>query len=347
MKKRCVYTVLFGNYESLNEQNIAKESNIDFLCFTDNQDLKSKTWKIIYTNPILPRDAVRSSRIVKICPHRYLADYDESLYIDNSIQLQVKPEFIFSDLLESSIDFVLMKHSFRETVLDEFYEVNRLNYDYADRIIEQMNDYSVTSPQIFKQKPYWGGFLLRRHNVPLIIQAMEDWNSQVLRYSRRDQLSLNYIIDKYNLTINALDIDIFASIYHRWPISDRLAPRTVINDSKQVEFHNSILMDLKQEIVDYHQQFQRLESQLVESETAMREKERQILTLQKKIENSIDENKEINEKLNKAEFELNEIKVSKVYRAALQFRKARLIALPKNSKREQLMRYVWNFLRGR
>ncbi|HPG20586.1 MAG TPA: DUF616 domain-containing protein, partial [Flexilinea sp.] len=197
MEKRCVYTTLFGDYELINEQGVAKESEIDFLCFTDNPDLKSKTWKIIYTEPIFPLDSTRNSRSVKICPHRHLPDYDLSLYIDNSVKLLVKPETIFNDLLNPEVDFALMKHSFRKTVLDEFIEVNYLRFEFIDRIVEQLNDYKALSPHILNQKPYWTGFLLRRHNVPLIAKAMEDWLFQILRYSRRDQLSLNYIIDKY------------------------------------------------------------------------------------------------------------------------------------------------------
>src|SRR5690606_12290848 len=44
--KRVVYTAIMGRYEDLVEQPMAAESDIDFVCFTDNQDVKSSTWKV-------------------------------------------------------------------------------------------------------------------------------------------------------------------------------------------------------------------------------------------------------------------------------------------------------------
>ena len=39
----CVYTVLFGDYEELNEQQVSAQSSVDFICFTDNTALRSET----------------------------------------------------------------------------------------------------------------------------------------------------------------------------------------------------------------------------------------------------------------------------------------------------------------
>ena len=57
--KFCVYTVLLGNYEDFNEQPVAKDSAIDFFCFTDDPALQSSTWKLIRVEPILPMDHAR------------------------------------------------------------------------------------------------------------------------------------------------------------------------------------------------------------------------------------------------------------------------------------------------
>ena len=47
--KYIVYTALFGKYDKLLEiHNINK--HIDYVCFTDNKDLTSKTWNIIYVS---------------------------------------------------------------------------------------------------------------------------------------------------------------------------------------------------------------------------------------------------------------------------------------------------------
>ena len=261
MEKRCVYTTLFGDYELINEQEVAKESDIDFLCYTDNPDLQSDTWKILYTEPIFPLDPIRNSRFVKICTHRYLPDYDSSLYIDNSVKLLVKPEIIFNDLLYPEVSFVLMKHSFRDTVLDEFNEVNRLKYEFLDRLLEQLNDYNLVYPNILMKKPYWTGFLIRRHNNSLLNKAMEDWFFQILRYSRRDQLSLNYIVENYNLNVSSLDMDNHLSIYHKWPTSNRLK-LNIVPDTGIKGVYPSAL-DLSKETLEVNRHQKMIESQLL------------------------------------------------------------------------------------
>src|SRR5262245_53176260 len=101
----CVYTSLLGRYERLNEQPVAAQSKIDFLCFTDNSDLTSKTWKVVKVDPTFMNDPVRSQRIIKLSPHDFCGDYDTSLYIDNSVILTVKPEDIFERYKEH-LDFL-------------------------------------------------------------------------------------------------------------------------------------------------------------------------------------------------------------------------------------------------
>ena len=47
MEKICVYTCIAGDYDDLNEV-LVKEEGIDYICFTNNKKIKSKTWKVIY-----------------------------------------------------------------------------------------------------------------------------------------------------------------------------------------------------------------------------------------------------------------------------------------------------------
>lgn len=218
-KKLCVYTVLIGDHELLNEQPIVKDSHVDFICFTDNKELVSQSWKLRHIKPVFAFDAARSSRIPKICPHRFLPEFDTSLYIDNTIVLKKTPEVIFEDLMgNSNVDFVCINHSYRETVLDEFSEVAHSQYDNLAIIAEQLNAYYLSDPDVLGEKPLKGGFLLRNHHSPAIVDAMEEWLAHVLRYSRRDQLSLNYILRRKKVAIEKLNIDVRDTEYFDWPV---------------------------------------------------------------------------------------------------------------------------------
>ena len=152
----CVYTALIGGYEKLNEQPVALRSKIDFVCFTDDRNLASKTWKIVTINPTFKRDPVRSQRVIKLSPHDYCVDYDVSCYVDNSIILTVRPEDIF-DRYHEHLDFLIPTHSYRNSVLDEFREINRRGLANPTRINEQVRHYADTNGNCLKERPYWAG----------------------------------------------------------------------------------------------------------------------------------------------------------------------------------------------
>jgi len=294
-----------GNYEKLNEQSVANESIIDFICFTDDKYLTSSTWKIVHVDPILPLDFTRSARTIKICPHRFLPNYNTSLYIDNSVTLKVIPEKIFEDLIDEDYDLICMRHSYRETVLDEFEEVLRLRYDKEDIILEQLNAYNLIAPEVLSQKPYWSGFLVRKHNKKIVKVSMDDWLAQVMRYSRRDQLSMNYIICKYALNVKELAHDNFSTNYHQWPTSTRYGQPSITSDlisstdshisARSLEINGSILSEdlhdseepLSTQIANRDQTIHTLITKIVEHVQSVQALSAQVLEKEQKIQSLI------------------------------------------------------------
>lgn len=62
--KSCAYTVLIGNYEPLNEQPVAADSDLPFICLTDDRALTSSTWTVVQVEPAFPMDPIRSQRLL-------------------------------------------------------------------------------------------------------------------------------------------------------------------------------------------------------------------------------------------------------------------------------------------
>jgi hypothetical protein len=212
----CVYTCLIGATEMLNEQPVAAASSIPFICFTDDPDRRSQTWQMRPISPLFELDPVRSQRAVKLRPHEYLPNFDVSLYIDNSVLLDKLPEDLIAEHLPQS-GLCLAEHSFRDTVLDEFLAVSTDGLDDQTRIFEQLNHYALSCPDVLQEKPYWGGILLRDHRNPALRDMLELWFAHVQRYSRRDQLSINFALRRAGLTPDVLSIDNHRSSYHTWP----------------------------------------------------------------------------------------------------------------------------------
>jgi hypothetical protein len=217
--KACVYTCLFGDYERLSVQPVAWFSKVPFICFTDNPRLRSRSWTIVPVDPFVPNDPARSSRHPKICAHRYLADYDLSLYIDNSVRLRRTPEAIFRNLFHSQPHkMACMHHSFRTTVREEFEAVRQLAFD-PDHVLDAQIAAYEGAGRSLDEKPIWGGFLMRRHKDEDVVRCMERWFQEVSQRSRRDQLSFNYAAEQSGLSFTAHAFEIHKTPFHKWPVS--------------------------------------------------------------------------------------------------------------------------------
>lgn len=214
--RRAVYTVLMGGYEQLNHESARFDSDVDFLCLTDDAALTSDTWSIVPVQPALPADPVRSQRLLKIVGHPVLDDYDETLYVDNAVLLRQDPTAILDAWLADH-DFALHAHSYRDRVGDEFDKVLELNYDDASRITEQLLHYSAIVPETIDARPLWTALLARRR-TPELAAAMRTWADHVLRYSRRDQLSIDVALRTQPIRTKVIEADNFDAETHRWPV---------------------------------------------------------------------------------------------------------------------------------
>jgi hypothetical protein len=218
-ERRCVVTVLVGGYEELVEQPVRSSSALDFVCLTDDPELESATWEIRRIRPILPADPVRSAREVKIRLHRHLDDYDTSLYIDNAVLLLRAPEDVLDALLPPGCPMALPEHSFRSTVRAEFDVVGHGRLDARHRLAEQLAAHREHDPDALELRPCWAGIIARRHHEVAVVDAMERWYAEVLRYSRRDQLSLHSALRAAGLTPIVHQLDNHESPFHRWPVA--------------------------------------------------------------------------------------------------------------------------------
>ena len=223
--RRVVYTCIMGGYEALMEQPVAADSGTDFVCITDDPTLRSEKWQIRTVESALPMDSARSSRAPKILAHRFLPDYDESLYVDNTVLLKEPPEMIFDELLPASAHMGLVKHSFRGALEEEFHAVVEAGVDAPWVCDEQMDHYRSINPEVLGQQTIWCGMLLRRHQVPTVQRSMERWWEHVLRYSRRDQLSFPFVLSQSSASAVVHDIDNHQSRFHQWPLWRSGGPR--------------------------------------------------------------------------------------------------------------------------
>jgi hypothetical protein len=194
-RRAVVYTCMFGYSECFNDFRYEGKENIDFICFTDDPELTSTFWDMkVVPSGLL--DPARAAKQFKALPHRFLPDYDWSLYIDNTVRLKVSPKVIFDRFLAKAAfpsPYICFRHYARNCVYDEADQVLREGVDDPVRVHAQMNLYRRLGYPANNGLAK-GAFILRRHREPILQPIMESWYQQVLCYSKRDQLSLNPVM---------------------------------------------------------------------------------------------------------------------------------------------------------
>lgn len=201
--KTVVYTCITGGYDSLKEPNIVSK-DVDYICFTDNLNLKSPVWQI---KPI-PEELkflsnVKKQRIVKICPHRYLSEYDVSVWVDGHIYIIGDINEFISQYDLNKCSFYTRVHPSRKCIYDEAEAVIKMNKDSIDVVNRQI--------QRYKQENYpkkigmmETGIILRKHNAKICKLLCNLWASELLKESHRDQLSFNYACWKMKFVAGVL-----------------------------------------------------------------------------------------------------------------------------------------------
>lgn len=225
-RRVAVYTAIFGGYEDLLErESVADRNNADgadYYCFTD-RTLRGRGWHVIEMAAPFPDDPVRSARLVKILGHSSLKGYDTWLWLDNRVRLKIAPELLVRDWLSRS-DLALPAHDHRETVADEFKQVLRYGLDSPAVVRRQLAAYSSYANATLEQLPLWTAILARR-NIDSVRELAECWAAEVLRHSRRDQLSIRYAMHRHpDVEVNVIRVRNRESELHTW-LTEESFPR--------------------------------------------------------------------------------------------------------------------------
>lgn len=215
--KKVIYTCITGNYEPLDDPFVIS-SGFDYVCFTDSNTIKSDIWKI---RPIPSElnglSAVKKQRCIKVNAHKYLSEYDLSIWVDGSVKLKGDAnQFIEEKCGDSSISIFVPKHPSRNCIYDEMNTCIRMKKDTAEHIEPQRKRYLAEGfPK--KYGLVQSNIMVRRHNSPDCIKVMTAWWAEIEKGSHRDQLSFNYAMWKnQDVKMAYLDKTTCCSKWFKW-----------------------------------------------------------------------------------------------------------------------------------
>lgn len=192
-QRLVVYTVLTGAKEALGDPLSTLEPGgertdlqIDWVCFTDNPQLRSERWQIRLLDEPLPPE--RSSRRPKCLPHEYLADWEHSLYIDNIVRFSRLPTAAEIGLGASLRAF---RHATRKDPMSEAEAIVQLGYESVDTLAAQLDFYRERGLLQKIEQLSTCTLILRRHQEPQVRRLGQLWWEQFLLWGKRDQMSFD------------------------------------------------------------------------------------------------------------------------------------------------------------
>lgn len=210
-KRIVVYTVIMGDYDYLKDPEYVME-NCDYICFTNNPDLKSDIWEIRYdSNTEL--DNTRWQRRHKVLAHEYLPDtYEWCIYVDGNVRITGDLRKYINLESGGKKPILCLKHPTRNTVYEEAEECIRLGKDLPEVIEKQMERYRKEGYKADNGLVVTN-VLVRKHTDKNVIKLMNLWWEEIERNSKRDQLSFNYACWKLGINYDVSELKCWRSPY--------------------------------------------------------------------------------------------------------------------------------------
>lgn len=205
-KSKVLYTCITGGYEDLLLQEYLNPE-WDYVCFTDSEKLlhyrNYGAWQI-RTLGFNELDNTRNNRWHKTHPHVLFPDYMESIYIDGNIILTDGQ--VFEEISNKKTNLIIPEHWRDDCIYKEIKNVRENGFDTEENLLKikeflLMNNF----PEHYGLNE--NNLIYRLHNDSKIIKIMNEWWSFIKDYSKRDQLSLSYVLYKNGIKPSEIGIE--------------------------------------------------------------------------------------------------------------------------------------------
>ncbi len=196
----AIYTAIVGDYDYLKLPEEISD-DIDYILFTDQTTVDTGVFEV-RPLPYFDADKTRSARYVKTHPHILLPDYDIVFWLDASIMIVDDILPIIQGFIDSGKPVGAIHHPVRKSIFDEARACIQLGKETREDIETQMQHYRMM--QFDCNDLIESGFMGFDLRVPDVSLFLNTWWSEIDKFTKRDQLSVNYALDRANLLWHAL-----------------------------------------------------------------------------------------------------------------------------------------------
>lgn len=193
---KIAYTAIMGTYDLLKDPTVITPG-WKYICYSNNKNLKSDVWEIQYMN----LQTIKQLRQLKIVTP---FEYDICIWTDASIEIKCDLDNFVRDNHQTY--FTLMRHPYRSCTYMEAEACIKRRKDNPD-VIKQQIDY-YRRQRLPSDNGMVATGLIIRTNCKQVKDFCELWWKEVSNFSKRDQLSFNYVLFKSPIKLTLISYDV-------------------------------------------------------------------------------------------------------------------------------------------
>ena len=215
MKKIAVYTAIFNNYDWLKDPYVPSPE-IDYICYTDSEKVKSKYWKVMKVDLEGQSPSLMNRKIKLLYPYTELSDYEYTLYVDGSVMMKGDVLKFLSRYMARTPILMNFKHPDNDCIFIEIEHCIDEGRGNAEKLREQYSVYNAEGmPRHYGLSD---NKIILRRNCEEGRCLMEEWFWHVCNYSGRDQVCLSYVLWKHHMSYAFFDEIIEKNeFFETWP----------------------------------------------------------------------------------------------------------------------------------
>jgi len=207
-------------YHRVNDTTTSSTTNIIYTCITQNYDnaippryitpgwryiLFSDVyieapngWEVIYIDNPDNLEPTKLARRVKTRYWEYLPQHDKNIWIDSNVIIRKDLNQFCNDVTDDVHSCWTVKHPDRRCTYEEAVAILELGKDRKEIVDMQINSYKQQGFPAMRGDLFETNCIIR-NDTPEVRLAMRHWFNEIKNHSRRDQLSIKYILWKHDL----------------------------------------------------------------------------------------------------------------------------------------------------
>jgi hypothetical protein len=187
---------------------VAMTPGVDFVLFADRRPRFVRGWQWRpYPPEVAGLSPTMTNRFTKFFPHLIFPEAEVSIYVDANTLMLADLTPLLAEFLDSGADIGLFPHKQRFDIYEELAFATRVGKVPAADAAKgeaQVAFYragGLPDGHLFTEN----AIIFRRHGNPALAAAMDLWWAQMETYTRRDQLSLPWVLHRSELKVKVWD----------------------------------------------------------------------------------------------------------------------------------------------